>query len=298
MPRQIPRRTEKVAAALAALLCATAPAAFAAAPEAVARGEYLATAADCAACHTDSGHAGKPYAGGVALATPFGTFYAPNITPDPETGIGRWSDAQFLRALRQGVRADGANLFPVFPYPSYTEMTDDDALAIKAYLFAQPAVRQANRPHDVSFPFSWRPLQTVWKWLFFTPGPFHPAPGHDAAYDRGAYLAIALAHCGECHTPRNWFGAMESSRFLAGTAHGPDGKPVPNITSDAKTGIGDWSEDDIFGVLTDGHTPELDFVGGAMADVVKSTSRLTEADRRAIAHFIKSVPPVTSRPRK
>ena len=253
----------------------------------VARGEYLATAADCVACHTDVDHGGKPYAGARALATPFGTFYAPNITADPETGIGRWTDAQFLRALRSGVRADGANLFPVFPYTSYTGLLDGDALAIKAYLFAQPAVRQPNRAHDVSFPFSWRWLQTPWKWLFFTPGPFRPAPDRDAVWNRGAFLVTAVAHCGECHTPRNWFGAMETSRFLAGTRDGPDGKPVPNITPG---GLGNWSENDIIGVLTDGHTPEFDFVGGAMAEVVKGTSRLSDEDRRAIAVYLRSVP--------
>jgi mono/diheme cytochrome c family protein len=151
-------------------------------------------------------------------------------------------------------------------------------------------VRQPNREHDVSFPFSWRWLQTPWKWLFFTPGPFRPAPNRDAAWNRGAYLVTAVAHCGECHTPRNWFGAMETSRFLGGTAHGPDGKPVPNITSSPDSGIGNWTEADIVGVLTDGHTPDLEFVGGAMKDVVKSTSRLTDEDRRAIAVYLRSIP--------
>jgi mono/diheme cytochrome c family protein len=266
----------------------------AAEPDAVARGAYLADAAGCDNCHTDRAHGGKPYAGGLALATPFGTFYTPNITPDPQTGIGRWTDAQFLRALRQGVRPDGANYFPAFPYPSFTGITDDDALAIKAYLFSQPAVRQTNRPHDISFPVSWRFLQTGWKLLFFKSGPFRPAPERTAAYNRGAYLVTALAHCGECHTPRNWLGAPDQRRFLAGTPDGPDGKKVPNITPDRKTGIGDWSEDDIVGVLTDGHTPDFDFVAGPMAEVVKDTSRLTDEDRRAIAVFVKSVPAVSS----
>jgi mono/diheme cytochrome c family protein len=282
-----------VLVALYLLLAGTA-AAFAAKPDDVAKGAYLATAADCAACHTDSEHPGRAYAGGRAIPTPFGTFYSPNITPDPDTGIGRWSDAQFLRALHDGVRPDGANFFPVFPYPSFTRIFDGDALAIKAYLFSLPAVRQQDRPNEVRFPFSWRFLQNFWKWLFFTPGRFDAEPGRSAAYDRGAYLVTALAHCGECHTPRNWFGAMEASRFLAGTKDGPDGKPVPNITSDPKTGIGKWSEDDIVGLLTDGHTPDFDFVGGAMAEVVKSTSQLTEADRRAIAVYLKSVAPVST----
>ncbi|HLY46437.1 MAG TPA: cytochrome c [Stellaceae bacterium] len=260
----------------------------------MARGAYLANAADCVACHTDSEHGGKPFAGGRALATPFGTFYSPNITPDPETGIGRWSDQKFRRALRDGVRPDGANYFPVFPYPSFTGITDADLRAIKAYLFAQPAVRQADRRHDIAFPVSWRFLQTGWKWLYFTPGPFRPAADRSAAYNRGAYLVTALAHCGECHTPRNRWGAPDPRRFLAGAAQGPDGKEVPNITPDAQTGIGDWSEDDIVRVLTDGRTPDLDQVGGLMREVVRSTARLTEADRRAIALYLRSVPAVSS----
>ncbi|HVB15793.1 MAG TPA: cytochrome c, partial [Stellaceae bacterium] len=252
-------------------------------PDLVARGAYLANAADCVACHTDAAHGGKPYAGGRALATPFGTFYAPNITPDRETGIGRWSEAQFLRALRDGVRPDGRNLFPVFPYPSFSKITDADAQALYAYLFSRPPVRQPNRPHELSFPVSWRFLQSGWKLLFFAPGPFRPVPGRSPEYNRGAYLVTALAHCGECHTPRNWLGAMETGRFLAGTSAGPDGKAVPNITPDHKTGIGDWSEGDIVTVLATGQTPDFDYVGGAMAEVVKSTARLSEADRRAIA---------------
>jgi mono/diheme cytochrome c family protein len=271
----------------------TAPAG-AADPGLIARGAYLAAASDCADCHTDRAQGGQPYAGGRALTTPFGTFYAPNITPDLDTGIGRWTDAQFLNALREGVRPDGSNYFPVFPYPSFTKITDDDARAIKAYLFAQLAVRQANRAHDVAFPLSWRFLQNGWKLLFFSPGPFRPAPERSEAYNRGAYLVTALAHCGECHTPRNWFGATEPSRFLAGTSHGPDGKAVPNITPDLETGIGKWSDDDIVTLLKDGQTPDFDFVGGAMAEVVKNTARLTDSDRRAIAVFLRSVTAVPS----
>ncbi len=263
-------------------------------PDAVARGAYLANAADCVGCHTDSEHGGKSFAGGRAIATPFGTFYSPNITPNPDTGIGRWTEAEFLRALRDGVRPDGANYFPVFPYTSFTKIVDSDARAIWAYLSSLPAVRQRNRRHDVSFPFSWRPLMTVWKWLFFDRGPFQPDLHRSATYNRGAYLVNALAHCGECHTPRNAFGAMEPSRFLAGTANGPDGKPVPNITPDPTTGIGNWTEADILEILKNGRTPDLEFVGGAMAEVVKSTAKLTDDDRHAIAVYLKSLPPLPS----
>jgi mono/diheme cytochrome c family protein len=289
VPRYI-SRTRALIAALAATFPLGGQPATAAEADPVARGAYLADAAGCANCHTDSAHGGQPYAGGLALATPFGTFYTPNITPDKETGIGRWSDADFLRALRQGAGPDGANYFPVFPYTSFTKIRDEDVLAIKAFLFSQPAVRQPNRPHDVSFPFSWRFLQNIWKLLFFTEGPFRPTPDRGAAWNRGAYLVTALAHCGECHTPRNWLGAMEADAFLAGTPDGPDGKRVPDITQDKQNGIGNWTEDDIVGVLTDGHTPDFDVVGGAMGEVVKDTARLTEDDRRAIAVYLKTVP--------
>ena len=295
MPRDFPREVTRLTAALAATVLAVGGLAARAADTALAaRGAYLAAAAGCADCHTDWPHGGRLYAGGRALTTPFGTFYAPNITPDLETGIGQWSDAQFLNALREGVRPDGSNYFPVFPYPSFTKITDDDARAIKAYLFTQPAVKQSNRAHDVAFPFSWRFLQNGWKLLFFSPGPFRPAPERGEAYNRGAYLVTALAHCSECHTPRNWFGATQPSRFLAGTAHGPDGKAVPNITPDSETGIGKWSDDDIVTLLKDGQTPDFDFVGGAMAEVVKNTAQLTNADRHAIAVFLQSVPAVRS----
>jgi len=199
--------------------------------DAVSRGEYLVRAGGCFSCHTVAGE--EKLAGGRALATPFGAFYSPNITPDPETGIGRWTDAQFLRALREGVRPDGANYFPVFPYPSFTGITDGDALAIKAYLFSLPPVHRENRPHDVAFAFSWRFLQTGWKLLFFTPGPFQPAPDQSVTYNRGAYLVTALAHCGECHAPRNFLGAIRSAQRLAGTPDAAHSWVSANQTSAA-----------------------------------------------------------------
>jgi len=259
--------------------------------DAVLRGEYLVRAGGCFSCHTAPG--GEPRAGGRALATPFGTFYSPNITPDPETGIGRWTDAQFLRALREGVRPDGANYFPVFPYPSFTGITDNDALAIKAYLISRPPVRQVNRPHDVAFPFSWRFLQSGWKWLFFTPGPFQPAPQRPAAYNRGAYLVTALAHCGECHTPRNFLGAVRTGQRLSGTADGPDGQLVPNITPDPGTGIGKWEKDDVVELLKTGTTPEQSKVKGAMREVIQDGLKyLSDADLEAIADYLFAQPPI------
>jgi mono/diheme cytochrome c family protein len=283
-------RRQPIAAALALmLLTPVTPAA--AAEDAVARGEYLVRAGGCFSCHTAPG--GEPLAGGRALATPFGTFYSPNITPDSQTGIGRWTDAQFLRALREGARPDGANYFPVFPYPSFTGITDNDALAIKAYLFSHPPVRQGNRPHDVAFPFSWRLLQTGWKLLFFTPGPFQLAPERSAAYNRGAYLVTALAHCGECHTPRNFLGAVRIGERLSGTADGPDGQLVPNITPDPGTGIGKWEKDDVVELLKTGTTPEQSKVKGAMReDIQDGLKYLRDADLEAIADYLFAQPPI------
>jgi mono/diheme cytochrome c family protein len=261
------------------------------AQDATQRGAYLVHAGGCVSCHTVPG--GAPFAGGRALQTPFGTFYSPNITPDAQTGIGRWSDAQFLRALREGKRSDGASYFPVFPYPSFTNITDADALAIKAYLFSLPPVRQANRAHDVGFPFSWRFLQTGWRWLFFREGPFRADPSRDAAYNRGAYLVTALAHCGECHTPRNVLGAVRPSLALAGTPDGPDGHAVPNVTPDRTTGIGEWDADDIVTLLRTGRTPEQNAVKGAMREAVQDGLKyLTDADRSAIASYLLAQKPV------
>jgi mono/diheme cytochrome c family protein len=255
------------------------------------RGEYLVRAGGCFSCHTAPG--GQKMAGGRALTTPFGTFYTPNITPDAATGIGRWTDTEFLRALREGVRPDGTNYFPVFPYPSFTGITDSDALAIKAYLFSLPAVRQQNRPHEVPFPFSWRFLQTGWKLLFFTPGPFQPAPERSAAYNRGAYLVTALAHCGECHTPRNFLGAMRSGQRLAGTPDGPDGQLVPNITPDPGTGIGKWEKGDIVELLSTGITPEQSKVKGAMRETIQDGLKyLSDGDFEAIADYLFAQPAI------
>jgi mono/diheme cytochrome c family protein len=255
------------------------------------RGEYLVHAGGCISCHTVPG--GKPFAGGRALATPFGTFYSPNITPDADTGIGRWTDAQFLRALREGKRPDGSNYFPVFPYPSFTNITDSDALAIKAYLFSLAPVHQPDRPHEVALPFSWRFLQLGWKMLFFREGPFQPDPARDASFNRGAYLVTALAHCGECHTPRNMLGGVKASQALAGTPDGPDNQTVPNITPDRTTGIGDWDADDIVTLLKTGRTPEQSSVKGAMHEAVQDGLRfLTDADAHAIADYLLAQKPI------
>ena len=260
--------------------------------EAVARGAYIFRAAGCLACHTDTKNKGAPLAGGRALATPFGTFYTPNITPDPVHGIGAWSDADFLRALGEGVAPDGRHYYPAFPYTSYTGMTERDALDLKAYLFAQPAVGQPNRAHDLKFPFGFRFLMVPWKVLFFEAGSRVGDPARDAKWNRGAYLVAHLGHCGECHTPRNFLGGIDRDRPLAGNPNGPDGKKVPNITPHREAGIGKWRASDITYVLKSGFLPDGDYVGGAMTEVVEEgTSHLNDADRAAIADYLMNLEP-------
>ncbi len=252
------------------------------------RGEALFRAADCSACHTDVKGGGAPLAGGRPLKTPFGTFYGPNITSDKRYGIGAWSEAEFRRALRQGIGRGGEHLFPVFPYPAFTGMNDQDVADLYAYLQSRPAIAQAGRPHDVSWPFSWRFLQVFWRWLFFSEGPLAPAAGASAEWNRGRYLAEAVVHCQECHTPRNFLGGLKSSLAYSGNPDGPDGMKVPNITADAETGIGKWKLDDIADLLKTGQTPEMDFVGSGMAEVVKGTAALSDSERHAIAVYLKS----------
>jgi mono/diheme cytochrome c family protein len=284
----------RFAAGAAFLLCSALAATAAA--DAVSRGGYLVRAAGCIGCHTDVKGGGPALAGGRALKTPFGVFYSPNITPHPEMGIGAWSDENFLAALGQGIRPDGSHYFPVFPYPSYTAMRAEDALAIKAYLFAQAPVARPNKGHDITPPFSWRWTVDAWKWLFFSPGPWRDQAAQDAQWNRGAYLVHAVAHCGECHTPRNALGAMRPSRFLAGTTEGPDGDLVANITSDPKTGIGEWSAADIVQVLRDGTKPDYDDVQGSMAEVIRDgLAYLRDDDLNAIARYLRTVPAIDNR---
>lgn len=259
------------------------------------RGEYLVHAGGCITCHTDEDRHGPYLAGGRALKAPFGTFYTPNITPDLETGIGRWSDDDFVRAFREGVNPEGENLYPAFPYTSYTGVTRADLLAIKAYLFSLPPVHHPNRPHDLPWYLSFRWLLRGWKWLNFEPGVFKPDPARSAVWNRGAYLVRHLGHCGECHTPRNWMGGLERDRALAGNPDGPEDGTVPDITPDRKTGIGTWSASDIDYFLQTGMLPDGDFAGDAMSSVIDdNTSHLTADDRKAIAEYLKSVPALPS----
>ena len=261
----------------------------------VARGAYVAKAAGCISCHTDFEGGGASYAGGRVLKTPFGTFYSPNITPDPETGIGLWTYADFLRALREGVSPSGQHYFPVFPYTAYTGLSDADVSDLQAFLFSLEPVRSEALPHDVPFPFKLRFAQFFWKLLFFDMGPAPKDPSQSSEWSRGRYLVTAAAHCGECHTPRNFLGGARGGMFLAGTLDGPEGVRVPNITPDTQTGIGSWSQSDIINFLQTGSMPDFDNVQGLMEEVIQHGLKdLSRADLNAITIYLKSIPAVVS----
>lgn len=250
-----------------------------AADERIERGNYLLQIAGCITCHSAEG--GTPLAGGHAFETPFGVFYSPNITADVEHGIGAWSEAQFVRALKHGRAPDGRAYAPVFPYTSYQAMTDEDAKAMFAALQAKPAVAQANRAHEtVWWLADW--MFAPWQWLFMPEATDWQAQPSDEL-QRGRYLVDVLGHCGECHTPRQPWGAVRAERALAGAAEGPDGKSVPNITPHREDGIGKWRARDLAWFLQTGEYPDGDYVGGAMTPVVDhATSKLTPQDRQAM----------------
>jgi mono/diheme cytochrome c family protein len=259
------------------------------------RGEYLAKAGGCVGCHTEEKKDAVAFAGGRALKTPFGTFYGPNITPHPEAGIGRWTEADFVRALREGERPDGKNYFPAFPYPSFTKIVDGDLRDLWAYLKTLPPSARANQEHDLRFPFGWRFLVTFWKWFFFTPGPFSNLPGLSEIANRGAYLVQALGHCGECHTPRNFLGGPKTSRFLGG-GKGPDDKDVANLTP---PGLKKKRDREIADFLTTGLTAEGDVAAESMGEVIRNTiSQLTPADLNALIAYLRTLPPVPNEKKK
>lgn len=257
----------------------------------VERGAYMARAAGCIACHTDVDRGGKPYSGGRALATPFGTFHAPNITPDVETGIGKWSDADFVRAVMFGEGINGEHLYPVFPYTSYSRMTLDDVLSIKAYLFSLEPVRAVAPADEIAFPYSWRPLLRAWKALYLeAPRPADIALGRNSMWLRGRYLVEGPGHCGECHSPRGLLGAVEPSRALEGNREGPDGWSVPALDGARAKDFAQWSITEIATYLETGEKPDFDSAQGPMKEVIMENTRfLTEDDRRAMAIYLKSL---------
>ena len=257
-------------------------------PELVARGEYLVKAADCAACHNAPG--GKPFAGGLAFKLPFGTMYSTNITADRETGIGTWSDDDLVRALHQGIAKDGSYLYPAFPYTSYTGLSRDDIVAIRAYLFSLPAVRAPARPNELLFPFNQRWTMAFWDLIFLDQHRFHPDPRATDSENRGRYLATALGHCGECHTPRNIGFAMAPSQQFSGAML--EGWHAYNITADKRYGIGDWSDNQIADYLSSGHARDRGSAAGPMAEAIaNSLQYLTKDDIASLVVYLRRVEP-------
>ncbi|WP_028238556.1 c-type cytochrome [Stutzerimonas azotifigens] len=252
------------------------------------RGEYLARAGDCLACHVVEG--GRPYAGGLPIEMPFGTLYSTNITPDKETGIGNWSDDDFVKAMQQGVGPDGQHYYPAFPYTSFTLMPREDILAIKAYLFSLEPVRQQNPENDLRFPFDQRWGMALWNLLFLDDERFEPDPAQSEQWNRGRYLVEGPGHCAECHSPRNLFQARSGSKHLAGAEI--QGWNAWNITADEEAGIGAWPDEALARYLRTGVAEGYGVAGGPMAEVVNHSLRhLTEADIDAMVVYLKTVEP-------
>jgi len=262
----------------------------------LANGERMFWAGGCAACHARPGSTGDEalltLAGGLELPTPFGTFRAPNITPDRAAGIGDWSLADFVTAMKEGTSPDGRHYYPAFPYVSYQRMRDEDLIDLKGFLDTLPAADTVVAGPDLAFPFNIRRGLGLWKRLFLDGEPYRPNPAFSEQAQAGGYLVEGPGHCGECHTPRNLFGAMERDRWLAG-GPSPEGKgTIPNITP-VPGGFGDWSEGEIAYALESSFTPDFDSLGGSMAPVVTNWSHVPAADREAVAAYLKAIPPIT-----
>lgn len=266
----------------------SAPEALASTPELVARGEYLARAGNCMACHTTQG--GAPFAGGRGIETPFGVVHSSNLTPDKVAGIGQWSSAEFWRAMHHGRSRDGRLLYPAFPYPNYTQVAREDSDAIYAYLQSLPAVAEANRPHALRFPYSTQAALAVWRALFFAPGTPVAEPTQTAEYNRGAYLVNGLGHCTACHTPRNALGATSEALAFTGGLIPVQNWYAPALNAAAEAGVKEWPVDDVVALLKTGVAPHGS-VMGPMAEVVfRSTQYLTDADARAMAVYLQALP--------
>jgi mono/diheme cytochrome c family protein len=256
-------------------------------------GQYVFRVAGCLSCHTAVEKGAVALAGGRALKTPFGDFYSPNITPHPEHGIGRWSLEDFTAALREGVSPDGYDYYPVFPYTSYTRMRTDDIAALHAYLRAQPSAAAQNREHDIPWYVRWRFFNWLWKLVFLDVGVQAEDSARTPVWNRGAYIANALAHCAECHSPRGLSGAIDKDLRMVGAVDGPEGESAPNLTSDKATGIGRWEKIDLNYYLESGATPGGDYAGGLMAEVIENgLSFLTGSDREALVEYLISLPAV------
>ena len=271
------------------------PALLAAYTPNLANGLTTFNAAGCSSCHAVPGQPDRlKLGGGLAIPSPFGTFYAPNISPDPADGIGRWSEAEFVTAVTKGVSPAGFHYFPAFPYPSYQHAKLEDVRDLFAYLKTLGPVSGKVRGHDVWFPFNIRRNVGIWKWLFIDDKPFVPDATRPGQWNRGAYLAGSLGHCAECHSPRNFLGGIIAAQRFAGGPN-PEGEGwVPNIT---QKGLAEWSVNDFAYFLETGQLPDGDSAGGAMARVIRNISQLPADDRAAIADYIKSLPPVDGPPR-
>lgn len=254
--------------------------------ETIARGKALTDAADCASCHTAD--PSKPLAGGKRIDTPFGAIHSPNLTPDRETGLGAWSDDDFIRALRYGVAPDGSRYYPAFPYPNFTKMIRDDVLAIRAYLATLPPVRNRPPPPQLRWPLNYRVLMRGWNFLFFRPGIFQPNQQKSAEWNRGGYLVTGAAHCGACHTPKNILGADKRGRAYGGGL--VDGWFAPRLDGSGRSGLKSWSVEDIAEYLQSGRNGRSHAAGLMAEVVVNSTSRMSDADIRAIAVYLKDLP--------
>jgi len=257
------------------------------------RGRGVFEATGGCTCHTNypgEGESAPELAGGRALETPFGIFYSTNITPDEETGLGLWDDEDFIRAMREGLSPKGEHYFPVFPYPSFAGLKDQDLIDMKAYLDSRPAIKRANKPPGAPFPFSWRLTLLGWKFMNFDPGPVAIDDSKSAEWNRGNYLVSAAAHCGECHSPRTLTGGLDRSLWLAGSKDGPEGELAPNITPDKKTGIGTWSRNDLVWYLDTGIKPDGDDTQGLMSEVIEyGYSKMKAEDLRAIAVYLMEI---------
>ncbi|AKH19641.1 c-type cytochrome [Sedimenticola thiotaurini] len=252
----------------------------------VARGEYLFNMGGCASCHT--AREDYPLAGGLAMETAFGVFYTPNITPDKSTGIGHWSEADFIAAMSQGKAPDGSYYYPIFPYNAYSKMSRDDLLDLKRYLDTRTPIVLKNRPHQPSFPYNFRPLIALWRLVNFDGAPFQPDPDKSQAWNRGAYIVNGPGRCNECHSPRNFTGGISTDARLKGNPLGPEGESVPGLTMTADNRISQWSDEDILFSLKIGMTPDGDFLGGSMGQVIEDTTgKLSEEDLKAITHYLR-----------
>jgi mono/diheme cytochrome c family protein len=257
----------------------------------LANGQAIFTAGNCSACHMTPGQDDRAQlAGGLKLKSPFGTFVTPNISSDKQFGIGGWTEAQFVNAMKRGTGRHGEHLYPAFPYSAYSLMKTSDVRDLFAYLQTLPAIARPTAPHELKFPYGLRPAVGFWKLLFFKPHEFTPDPKQSAAWNRGAYLAEGPAHCAECHTPRNALGGMEMDQLYAGAPNLEAGGRFANNITPSKDGIGDWSEQDIADFLKSGTDKCFNEPTG-MKDVIASTGKLSDADVAALATYIHALPP-------